>query len=50
MYDYKYLEKHRWAYAPERQLFEMLFEYCNKHNLSINNVIKSISCCFFVRG
>jgi hypothetical protein len=49
MFDYHYIERHRWTYAPERQLFEMLFEYCNKNNLDINSVIKSIHCCFVFR-
>ena len=39
MMDYHELDKNRWTYAPERQLFEMLFEYCNNNNLDINNAI-----------
>ncbi|NDG32468.1 hypothetical protein EB118_20640, partial [bacterium] len=31
MIDYNHLERKRWTYAPERQLFEMLFEYCNNN-------------------
>jgi hypothetical protein len=31
----------RWMYAPERQLFEMLFEYCQQHHLDINKTIQS---------
>lgn len=34
-------DKLRWTYAPERQLFEMLFEYCNLNNLDINKTIRS---------
>jgi hypothetical protein len=43
MGDYKLLNYKRWLYAPERQLFEMLFEYCNNNNLNINNSIFSLS-------
>ena len=28
-----------WTYAAERQLFEMLFEYCNNNNIDINSAI-----------
>jgi hypothetical protein len=42
MPDYHILDRCIWAYAPERQLFEMLFEYCNQNNLDINETIKSI--------
>ena len=49
MVDYNHACKKRWTFAAERQLFEMLFEYCNKHNLDINSVIQSISCCEIVR-
>jgi hypothetical protein len=28
-----------WFYAPEKQLFEMLFEYCNNNGLDINKTI-----------
>lgn len=38
MQNYKNLQFH-WMYAPERQLFEMLFEYCNINNLDINKTI-----------
>lgn len=50
MKDYHYLEKKRWTYAPERQLFEMLFEYCNSKNKDISQVIQSIHCCFINRS
>lgn len=39
MYDYNRVDKLRWQYAPERQLFEMLFEYCNDNNIDINKTI-----------
>lgn len=48
--DYHYLEKKRWTYAPERQLLEMLFEYCNLHHKDISQVIRSIHCCFINRS
>lgn len=41
MKDYHIKDKKRWTYAPERQLFEMLFEYCNNNNLDINNAISN---------
>jgi len=50
MYDYKDLDRFRWTYAPERQLFEMLFEYCNNNNLDINKSIKSVNCFIIVRS
>jgi hypothetical protein len=49
MADYHILEKYRWKYAAERQLFEMLFEYCNINNLNINNTIKDMHCCVIIR-
>ena len=49
MHDYKIIDRYRWTYAPERQLFEMLFEYCNKNNFNINDIIKSINCCKIIR-
>lgn len=39
MKDYHTIDKKRWTYAPERQLFEMLFDYCNNNSLDINKVI-----------
>ena len=41
MKDYHTIDQKRWTYAPERQLFEMLFEYCNNNNLDINNAISN---------
>ena len=46
MPDYNIIEKGQWTYAPERQLFEMLFEYCNNNGLNIKETIKErIFCC-----
>ena len=39
MHNYNTLERKRWTYAPERQLCEMLFEYCNNKSKNINTVI-----------
>jgi len=39
MNDYKYRDHYHWLYAPERQLFEMLYEYCNNNGLDINKTI-----------
>lgn len=49
MIDYNHLERKRWTYAPERQLFEMLFEYCNNNKLELHKTIKSVECCMIVR-
>ena len=48
--DYNFMDKYRWTYAPERQLFEMIFEYCNKNNININDAIKSIPDCIIIRA
>ena len=51
----KYHEYHqqdlkRWQYAPEMQLFQILFEYCNKNELNINDVITQLcSHCNIIR-
>jgi hypothetical protein len=50
MPDYKHRDKHRWTFAPERQLFEMLYEYCNKNSLDINRSIENIKFCGIVRS
>lgn len=42
MHDYHTIDRKRWTFAPERQLFEMIFDYCNKNNLNINTTIKSV--------
>lgn len=39
MLDYHTINKQKWTYSPERQLFEMLFEYCNRNNHDINIAI-----------
>ena len=39
MEDYHTIDKKRWTYAAERQLFEMIFEYCNNNNHDINIAI-----------
>ena len=49
MNDYNHNCKKRWTYAAERQLFEMLFEYCNQNKLDVNSAIKYISCSEIVR-
>lgn len=49
MLDYDHVERIRWTYSPERQLFEMLFEYCNNANLKIHESIKSVECCCIIR-
>lgn len=49
MHDYNALERIRWTFAPERQLFEMLFEYCNVHNIDINKGIMGINFCEIIR-
>lgn len=33
----------RWEYAPEMQLFQILFEYCNKNKLNIKDVIMELN-------
>ena len=42
MCDYNHKNKQHWTYAGERQLFEMLFEYCINKNIDINRTIKEI--------
>jgi hypothetical protein len=42
MRDYNNKNRRAWTYAPERQLFEMLFEYCITKNLDINQTICEI--------
>jgi hypothetical protein len=50
MHDYSKLEKFKWTYAAERQLFEMMFEYCNQNELDINKSIKSNNFCKIIRA
>jgi hypothetical protein len=47
--DYKTLDMYVWMYAPERQLFEMLFEYCIKNELDINKAIIHYHFAYVVR-
>jgi hypothetical protein len=47
IYNYKNLNFYIWMYAAERQLFEMLFEYCNNNNLDINKVINGFGRDYF---
>jgi hypothetical protein len=49
MYNYNTVDKIRWKYATERQLFEMLFEYCNNKNIDINKTIYNKQICLIVR-
>lgn len=44
--DYKTINERKgrqWRYASEVQLFESLFEYCNKNNYNINTKIRKIN-------
>lgn len=40
----------RWKYAPETQLFEQLYEFCNKNNLIMTEVIKQIGGVHIIRA
>lgn len=50
MQDYKILEKKRWMYSPENQLFQLLVEYCNNNKLDINKIIKYVYVIDLVRS
>lgn len=39
MVDYNSIEMGRWMYAPERQLFEAIFEWCNNQQLDVFEAI-----------
>jgi hypothetical protein len=39
---YMTLEPLRWTFAPETQLFNILFEYCQKNKLDINESLIDI--------
>lgn len=39
MEDYNSLEMKRWMYAPERQLFEAIFEWCNNQHMNLFEAI-----------
>jgi len=49
MNDYGRDDKKRWTYAAERQLFEMLYDYCVQRNLDINQTIRSAPICVIKR-
>jgi hypothetical protein len=49
MHDYSVVDKKRWTYAAERQLFEMLYDYCHKHKLDVNKTIVNTSFCSIER-
>jgi hypothetical protein len=40
--DYLTTGKYQWTYAPERQLFEMIFEYYDKNKKNINDTIMTL--------
>lgn len=47
---FKNHERSHWAYAPEIQLFAMLFEYCNNNNIEINaSIVEIIKQCYIIR-
>jgi len=45
---YSKMEMRRWMYAPERQLFEMLFEYCNMNGMDIDTCMVACNLCTIV--
>jgi hypothetical protein len=45
MDDYLTTNKKKWTYSAERQLFEMLYDYCHKKKLDINKAIVNIKMC-----
>ena len=47
--DYRTMEMYQWMYAPERQLFEMLFEYCILNHLDINECMVPCNLCAIIR-
>lgn len=49
MQDYHKKDKKRWTYAAERQLFEMLFEYCVINKVDINTAIQNIDFAVIMR-
>jgi len=44
------LNPYIWTYAPERVVFEMLFDYCNKNNLDMNKTIRREHVCSILRN
>jgi hypothetical protein len=49
MNDYGRDDKKRWTYSAERQLFEMLYDYCHQHKLDINQTIMHTNVCTIQR-
>lgn len=49
MEEYFVNDKKRWTYAAERQLFEMLYDYCHQKNLDINKTIMKDKICSIER-
>jgi len=49
MNDYGREDKKRWTYAAERQLFEMLYDYCHQRKLDINKTIVNTPICVIKR-
>ena len=43
------LNKQVWTFAPEIQLFLILFDYCKKNNLNFNNISKELHVSHIVR-
>jgi hypothetical protein len=48
--DFNALDLYNWMYAPERQLFEMLCEYCINNNLDVNKIIVTVGIAITVRS
>lgn len=49
MKDYGRDDKQRWTYSAERQLFEMLYDYCHQRKLDINKTIVHMNICTIQR-
>jgi hypothetical protein len=49
MNDYGRDDKKRWTYSAERQLFEMLYDYCHQHHLDVNQTIVHTNACIIQR-
>ena len=45
----RFNEYHRWRYAPETQLFEVIFDYCDKNNVHVDTIVKPFHNCHIVR-
>lgn len=48
-HNYNDVPKRRWTFAPERQLFELLFQYCDDNNIDINTGIQNTNFCEIIR-